>query len=85
MVRKAHLALKLAVGGVVLQHIRHIIGSHKGVVQSHDLHIVPPRGGTENKASDAAESVDANLGLHIEKSPFNLCGPFPTNIPDRSS
>jgi hypothetical protein len=48
-------------GGVVLEHVDHVVEGDEGVVDGHHLGALGD-GGTEDKATDAAESVDSDLG-----------------------
>ena len=73
---------ELAVDAVVLQHIGHILGIHEGVVQTDDLNVVVGQGSAEDEAADAAETIDTDLGFHIEYTPFRCWG-FPKEPPKR--
>ena len=49
------------VGGVVLEHVDHVVEGDEGVVDGDDLDTLI-EGGAEDEATDAAEAVDAQLG-----------------------
>ena len=66
------LAGELAVDGVILEHIGHIFGIHEGIVQPHNLDVVPLQGGTEYDASDAAKAIDANFRFHSSLLLFHI-------------
>jgi len=67
------VALELAVDGVVLQHISHIVGGHKGVVDADELDVITDNAGPENQAADPAETIDANLDAHVH---YSFCDSF---------
>ena len=64
------LAGELAVHAVILQHIRHILRVHEGIVQADDLYIVVGQRGAKDEAANAAEAIDADFCFHIGKTPF---------------
>ena len=47
-------------GGVVLEHVDHVVEGDEGVVDCHDLGSLG-HGRAENQATNAAESVDTDL------------------------
>ena len=63
-------ALKLAVHGVILEHVSHVIGSDQ-VIDADDFDILVVEAGTENETSDAAKTVDTNFD-HSRCSSFNI-------------
>ena len=67
-----HLAGELAVHGVILQHIGHVLGAHEGVVDTDNLHILVSQGGAEGQAADAAKAVNTDFGKHNQSSFQNL-------------
>ena len=46
--------------GVILEHVDHVVQGDEGVIDSHDLSAFG-HGGPKNQATDAAESVNADL------------------------
>ena len=54
------VSLELSVGGVVLEHVDHVVQGDEGVVDGNDLSALGD-GGPEDQATDAAESVDSDL------------------------
>ncbi len=60
-----HIALKLAMDGVVLHHINHVVEVDKRVVDAHYLEDVGLcNRSTENKTSDAAKTIDTYFDCH---------------------
>lgn len=57
----ADLALELAMGGVVLEHVDHVVERNEGIVDGHHRHALVD-GGTEDEASNSAKSIDSDLG-----------------------
>ena len=58
-----HLAVKLAVHGVVLQHIGQIVGRTQ-IVDAHDLDLGVVNSAANYHAADTAESIDTNFNAH---------------------
>ena len=54
-----------AVDGVILEHVRHVVGRDERVVDGHHLHVVTLQGRAHHQAADAAEAVDTNLQLGL--------------------
>mmetsp|Transcript_11007 Transcript_11007/g.18827 ORF Transcript_11007/g.18827 Transcript_11007/m.18827 type:complete len:204 (+) Transcript_11007:857-1468(+) len=54
-------ALEATVGGVVLEHVRHVVVGDEGIVHSNNLHIVACQNDTHHETADASETVDADL------------------------
>ena len=50
-------ALEASVGGVVLGQVDHVVDGDEGVVDGHNLNIVPPKRGAEDQTSDPAKSI----------------------------
>ena len=68
---RVHGAGKLAVDGVIAQHIGHVIRGHEGIVDGHDLNILPLLRGAENQTADAAKAVNADSRFfHSERLLF---------------
>ena len=57
-----HGAVKMAVNGVVTEHVSHVINRNE-VVDAYHLYAALLDGGTENEAADAPETVDADFNL----------------------
>ena len=55
-------AVELALHGVILEHVSHVIGGDK-VIDADDFDVLVIKAGAENKPSDAAEAVDANFDV----------------------
>jgi len=51
------------VHGVVLEHVRHVVGGDEGVVDGDDLDVVARHARAHHQAPDAPEAVDADLNL----------------------
>src|SRR5574344_2019386 len=65
LVRTGDLVLEPAVHGIVLQHVREVLGVEE-VVDADDLDVAEiVNRSAENHAADAAETVDANLDSHF--------------------
>ena len=70
-VLRIHGAGELAVNRVIAEHVSHVIRGHEGIVDGHDLHVVPLLCGAENQTADAAKAVDADSRfLHSERLLF---------------
>ena len=65
---RLHLTVKLAVHGVVLQHIGQVIGRTQ-IVDTHDLDFRVVNGPADHHTADAAKAVDSNFNTHFESSP----------------
>merc|ERR1719454_2236725 len=48
-------------GGVVLEHVDHVVERNEGIVDGHHRHALVD-GGTEDEASNSAKSIDSDLG-----------------------
>mmetsp|Transcript_5694 Transcript_5694/g.14613 ORF Transcript_5694/g.14613 Transcript_5694/m.14613 type:complete len:438 (-) Transcript_5694:148-1461(-) len=59
--RGAYLAVHLAVHGVVLEHVGHVLGVDERVVHGNDLDVVASQAYAHDEAANAAEPVDADL------------------------
>ena len=55
----ADFTVKLAVHGVIAQHVRHVVRAHEGVVDAHKLNFAVGKASAENQTADAAETIDA--------------------------
>ena len=56
---------------VIAQHIGHVIRGHEGIVDGHDLNVLPLLRGAENQTADAAKAVNADSRfLHTERLLF---------------
>ena len=53
-----------AVHGVILEHIRHVVGGHERVVDRDELNVRVGKPHAENHAADAAKAIDANFDSH---------------------
>ena len=53
-------AFELAVHGVILKHVSHVVYGEK-VVDGNYFDVVALGGGTENETSDATKAIDTNL------------------------
>ena len=53
-----HLALELAMHGVVLEHISHVLPLDKGIIDSHHLDIRAVKGGAQDQATDTTEACE---------------------------
>ncbi len=62
----ANVSLVAPVGGVVLEHIDHVVERDEGIVDGGDFDIGCQRG-TKDQATDAAKAVDTDFGSHLEK------------------
>ena len=51
-----------AVGGVVLEHVDHVVKSHEGVVDGDDVDLAAGNGGTGHEATNTTEAVDTDGG-----------------------
>ena len=49
-----------SVGGVILEHIDHVVEGNEGIIDSNNLSSLG-NGRSQNQATDTAESVDSNL------------------------
>jgi len=68
LLSEGNLAVELAVYGVVLEHVSHIVGGDE-VVDANDFNVGMVEACTEDKATDAAKTVDADFdhGNHPPK------------------
>ena len=55
------LSLVSAVGGVVLEHVDHVVEGNEGVVDGHDVDSLL-EGSPQDETTDASETVDTDLG-----------------------
>ena len=62
---------ELAVHGVILQHIRQILGGAQ-IVDADDLDLRVIDSGAEHHAADAAKPIDANFDAHKKAPPQNI-------------
>jgi hypothetical protein len=63
-------SLEAAVGGVILEHVDHVVQGNEGIVDSNDLGSIHECG-AQHQAANAAKSVNSNLG-HIEFGELQL-------------
>ena len=57
----ADLALELAMGGVVLEHVDHVVERNERIVDGDHGHALV-NGGAEDEASNSTKSIDSDLG-----------------------
>jgi hypothetical protein len=63
-----YIAAKTPVDGVVLQHVRHIVGGHERVVDADKFQTGIVKTRAENQAAYTAESVDTDFDTHYTAS-----------------
>ena len=54
-------AVELAVGGIVLEHVDHVVKVNEGVIDGDDVHIARIKSSPGDQAPDAAESIHFDL------------------------
>ena len=68
-------ALETAVHGIVFQHVGHVVGRNKGVVDTDELHTFAINAGAQHQAADTAEPIDTNFDRHCSYPPhyYQIC------------
>ena len=59
-------AVKLAVHGIITQHVGHVIGGHEGIVDTHELDVGTGDTRAEHQTADPAKAINANFNAHNE-------------------
>jgi len=54
-------SLEDAVGGVVFEHVDHVVEIDEGIVNGNDVDVISGDGGSADESTNSAKSVDTNI------------------------